>query len=287
MVGKLIDSEISPFAITAWRFLLGGIILIPLALREIKDYSIKIKLPHVFSFVIIGILVVCISMLFLQLSVYHGKASLSALLVSTNPIFVTLFAYLFLHEKINTLHLIGLLIGMVGLILIVAGERTAISLSSNVLWGILFGLGAAITFGIYTVYSKHLILKTGNFTTLSFSFIFGSLILFAYSALSHKQILFHISVYNVLMLLYLSVFVTGIAYLLYFKAVKEIGAARASFYFFLKPAVAVFLAWLIHAEVFLPIQLVGMILIIISLSKNAIIQILYIRKPVVVKDVSN
>jgi drug/metabolite transporter (DMT)-like permease len=274
-VGKLIGDAISPYAITAWRFLTGGLVLLPFAIRERKSGTLNLSVKSFLSFLTAGILNVCISMLLLQLSVFYGKGVLSAIIVSTNPLFVVLMAFLFLKEKITRLHLMGLLLGLIGLFLIIYGEKAALMQSQNLVLGVLFGLAAAFTFGIYTVYTKHLILKYGNLTTLSLTFITGSLSLFVISAVAGKQLLFVLKPVSLAYLMYLSIFVTGIAYILYFKSISAIGAANSSMLFFLKPAVAAILAWSLKNESLNTLQLIGIVIIMISIGRDAVMQLVY------------
>ncbi len=275
VVGKLIGTGISPYGITAWRFLIGGLLLLPLALKEKSIYAKQVSAKDYLKFTLAGILNVCISMLFLQLSIYYGKAVLSAVIVSTNTLFVALFAFFFLKERITKLHIIGLGLGLLGLFFIIYGERVLLSQSRNLVWGVIFGLAAALTFALYTVYSKQLVIRFGNFTTLSFTFIFGAILLFIYSVLSGREVLFDPSLKNILLILYLSMFVTGLAYLLYFSAMQILGAAKASLYFFLKPAVAAILAWLLHRETVNLMQLLGIVIIMLSLSRETVVRFLH------------
>lgn len=275
VVGKLIGTGISPYGITAWRFLIGGLLLLPLALKERTLYPISVAGKDYLKFALAGILNVCISMLFLQLSIFYGKAVLSAVIVSTNTLFVAIFAFFFLKERITKLHILGLGLGLLGLFFIIYGERVLLSQSRNLVLGVAFGLAAALTFALYTVYSKKLVIRFGNFTTLSYTFIFGAILLFTFSILTGKEVMFKPNLKNIVLILYLSVFVTGLAYILYFAAIKRIGAAKASLYFFLKPAVAAILAWLIHRETVNLMQLGGIIIIMLSLSREAVIRFLH------------
>ncbi|MFO7660536.1 MAG: DMT family transporter [Candidatus Cloacimonadaceae bacterium] len=275
VVGKLIGTEISPYGITAWRFLIGGLLLLPFALKERTLYPVSVAGKDYLKFALAGVLNVCISMLFLQLSIFYGKAVLSAVIVSTNTLFVAIFAFFFLKERITKLHMIGLGLGLLGLFFIIYGERVLLSQSRNLVLGVAYGLAAALTFAIYTVYSKKLVVHFGNFTTLSYTFIFGAILLFSFSVLTGKEVLFAPNLKNIVLILYLSVFVTGLAYILYFSAIKRIGAAKASLYFFLKPAVAAILAWLLHRETINLMQLFGIIIIMLSLSREAVIRFLH------------
>jgi drug/metabolite transporter (DMT)-like permease len=69
-------------------------------------------------------------------------------------------------------------------------------------------------------------------------------------------------------MLYLGVIITGLAYVLYFEAMKQLSAARASFYFFLKPALATLLAYFFLGEQLSLLQIGGIVLIMIALSRR-------------------
>ena len=99
LAGKLIGEGINPFAITAWRFLIGGLVLAPFAIRQYKRGKTPIKVSSILQLGGLGILNVVCSMLLLQLAIYYGKASLAALIISMNPLFVSLFAALIIKEK--------------------------------------------------------------------------------------------------------------------------------------------------------------------------------------------
>jgi drug/metabolite transporter (DMT)-like permease len=278
-VGKLIGPGISPYAITAWRFLIGGFIMLPFAIRDIRKRKDSIRAGDFVGFALAGILNVCISMLCLQFSIYYGKANLAALIVSSNPLFVTIFAASLIKEKISRLQVVGIGIGLSGLLLILLGESGAMRNSVSLSLSVLFGLIAATTFALSTVYSKKLIQQHGNLITLCFSFFFGSACLFLYALLTHQTLSFSPSFSNIGLLLYLGIFVSGIAYILYFNAIQVIGTARASIYFFLKPAIACSLAWLIRHETLQRIQIAGIILIMLSLSRGYFLK-LFIKSPV-------
>jgi len=242
--------------------------MLPFALREVRKRKSRIKAQDYLGFALVGVLNVCISMLFLQFSIFYGKANLAALIVSSNPLFVTIFAAALISETITKLQIIELAIGLTGLILIILGESEAILSSANLGMAIIFGLIASTTFALSTVYSKKLVVQLGNMITLCSAFFMGSATLLIFSLLTHKALFFTPTLKNIGLMLYLGIFVSGIAYILYFNAMKVIGAARASMYFFLKPAFACTLAWLIHNEMLESVQLVGIVLIMLSLSRK-------------------
>ena len=101
IAGKLIGENISPTAITAYRFLLGSLLLLFPAIHQWKKLPQKIGVRDWLKMAYPGCLNVGIAMFSLQLSIYYGKASMAAILISSNSIFVAIFAALILKEKLK------------------------------------------------------------------------------------------------------------------------------------------------------------------------------------------
>ncbi len=267
LASKYLGPGVSPYTITAWRFLIGGLVILPFALRQLRKERRALKLAEFPALVFLGFLNVCISMLLLQLSVHFGKASLSAVLVSSNPLFVSIFAYLLLREKLSLFQLLGLALALAGVALLILGEgELAAARYLNLPLSIALGLGAAVTFGFYMVLAKKSLQKHGNALTNSVSFIGGAILLFIYNILARKPLLLDFSWRNAGIMLYLGVLLSGIAYLMYFEAMKGIGAARTSVYFFLKPVIASLLAVLLLAETLSALQILAICVIVSGLA---------------------
>jgi len=267
VTGKLVGAAIDPFTLTAWRFIIGGLILLPLAIRQNKDSGIHLNKSSILRIGSLGILNVCVSMLLLQLAIYYGKASLCANIISMNPLFVSIFAAMLIGEPLTKLKSISILCGTGGLCIIILGERNLfINPSPYLLWGILLAVLAAITFGLFTVLAKSSVLKHGNLVTNSISFLTGGLLLLLINILMKKPFIFSFNASNVAFMAYLGVVITGVSYLLYFEGMKQISAAPASAFFFLKPALASLLAYIVLGETISRIQALGVLLIVLSLS---------------------
>ncbi len=186
---------------------------------------------------------------------------------------------LILKEKTEMRQMIGLGLGCLGLIAIVLGERDFHSGSYlNLTLGIGLALLAALTFGLYTVLTKKTVLQYGNLLTNSISFILGALTLFVLNMILGKPVFFRPDFQMVAVISYLGIFVTGVAYILYFEGMKGLTAAKASQYFFLKPVLASVLAYLFLSEMLTFVQLMGMLFVIVSLSFKAVSGIFFPKK---------
>ena len=266
VTGKMIGTSISPYVITVFRFLIGGLFLLPFALAYKKKKKIKLAARDILRLTLPGIINVCISMLFLQLAVYYGEAAISAILISANSIFVAIFSHLILKEKISLFKIIGLVLGLTGITMIILNQPHNSADAINPALGIFYGCSASITFGLFTVVSKKYIKEYGNLITNSISFINGSLILLILSLLFHRDFNFVLTTKNLLFMLYLGIFISGIGYLTYFEGLKKVSATIGSMFFFLKPIIASVLAYLVFGEKLSSIQILGIFVIITGLN---------------------
>ncbi len=240
-----IAANINPAAMTAIRFVFGGIILLPFAISAIKKHNIKISFKTIFSLFLLSVLLIGASMVPLQYAVLEAKkAELStavvAIIFCCNSVFTAIFSAIILKEKISLRSWIGIFLCLLGIII-----------SSNITSGIgvlsvVLALVSAITMGLYTVISKKFIKAVPGVVQNSFSFIMGGI------ALAIVLLCVNIPILptsgnlalNLGVLAYLGIVVTGIGYAAFFKAIEFGSATVASSAFLIKPVLAPFAALL-------------------------------------------
>ena len=84
-----------------FRFFCGSLILLPFAIKSLKEKEASIEMKDIKQFIFLGFMCVVVSMIFYQLAVVYTKASVVAVIFSCNPVFVMAFAFLFLKEEQN------------------------------------------------------------------------------------------------------------------------------------------------------------------------------------------
>ncbi|GAF40135.1 permease of the drug/metabolite transporter (DMT) superfamily [Agrilactobacillus composti DSM 18527 = JCM 14202] len=276
---KLAGSVFNPIQLNFIRFLIGGLVLLPLALRSMKANDLHIDRKAFASFALTGLLCVIVSMTLFQLAVVYGKASIVAVLFSSNPVFALLFSYLILHEKLSRSSLVSVIVSTIGLLVII----NPFHLSNGV--GMILAVLSAITFGFYSIISRK-VSKNRHFngvTMTCFTFILGSLELALLMGLSHlpivAQLFGHsslakdfvaipyfagISASTILMILFIGIGVTGIGFATYFMAMERSDVSTASLVFFIKPALAPILALILISESIVANTWVGIVVILLG-----------------------
>lgn len=273
---KLAASDFNPLQLNLLRFLIGSIILAPLAIQHLKGSGFSLNKSNILYFLFSGFMCVVVSMTFFQMAIVYSKASIVAILFSCNAVFLIPFAHFFLEEKLTKLSLLSLLISLAGMIFIVNPENL-----TNVT-GMTLSLLAAVTFALYGIIGRRGSLKFGydGVVQSSFSFLAGSAELFVLilitkigpvahwlqsiglGTFSNVPVLQGISWSTLPSLIYLGVFVTGLGFSFYFLAMEETSAATASLVFFIKPALAPILALFILGEAMTVNVLSGIVLIL-------------------------
>lgn len=257
---KLAGSEMDSFQLTFLRFMIGGLLLLPFAIVEMRKNHVRLVLKDFAYLLYVGILGIPLSMLFFQLGVMHSNAATASVLISINPLFTMLFAHFMTDEKLKKNNVIVLLFGLLGILFMIKPWDMQ---EGNTVLGIVLMLLAALFFGLYTVAGKISVQKMGIMAQTSISFILGSLVLLVVMLFMGRPVIDGIAE-NWAIVGYISIFVTGLGYFSYFTAIRLSDATTGSIAFFLKPAIAPFMAVIFLNESILWNTYVGIILILIG-----------------------
>jgi len=243
-VSKIIANDVSPFAITLWRFFIGSLILVPFAAIQIRKEGLKIHRKDLFVMSLLGILFICISMISLQSGVKIASSpSLIAIIFSSNSIFTLLFAILFVKEKMTRNKWLALIFCVIGLILCIDFNQSTGVVS------VLLALFAAVSFSLYTVLSQKYATSLGGAVQTCGVFLLGSFFLLLILLISGEDVMPTWNAVTLPSLLYLGFFVTGVGYWSYFRGIAKGGAMMGALAFFIKPILTPFASFLINGIV--------------------------------------
>ncbi len=274
---KVIANDFNPLQITFTRFFIGGLFLLPFALKEINRRGHGISRHDMGWFAILGFFCVVLSMTLYQMAIVSGQAAVVATLFSANPVFVAIFAFFILHEPLTRFNVAALVFEIVGIVLIVSPWNTSLSLASVTL-----ALLAALVFAFYGALGTRQCALHGGVVVTCMSFLVGSVEMLALIGLGHIPAISGLltggglgifasvplfSGYTLATLpwvLYVCVGVTGCGYAAWFLAMETTSANTASLAFFIKPVLASILAFLLLGEAIPSNMVVGIIIIVIG-----------------------
>lgn len=276
---KAAGGAFNPIQLNLIRFLIGGIVLLPIAWHALRMESRLITWSDVGLFCLTGLACVIVSMTLYQLAIMVDEASTVAVLFSCNPVFALIFSYLILHERLGRANLIAVIVSIVGLIVIVNPMHLTNPL------GLTLSIASALTFGLYSIISRWGSTRHGlnGIVMTCFTFLAGSVELFVLVMITHIPavatamrsvswlqefaaipVLKNVSMQYFWLLFFIGVCVTGGGFAFYFLAMERSDVSTASLVFFIKPALApVLAALLIHEHIMLN-TIIGIVIILIG-----------------------
>lgn len=166
---KTVHGVFAPMQITCLRFLVGGVLLIPFAMRSIRKKNAVLTRKDLGFFACAGFLCVVIAMSLYQMSVTYTRASIVAVIFSCNPIFVTMLAHLLLHEEIHKNHIIALILELTAALIIIDPVHASLDPT-----GALLAILSAAMFSFYSVFGKKRTPRFGGIAVTCLSFLFGA-----------------------------------------------------------------------------------------------------------------
>lgn len=261
---KVAGNDLDPFQLTFLRFLIGGLILLPFGIAEMKKKEIKLDSKDILKLLGVGTIGIPISMVLFQVGIMNCNASSASVMFSINPLFTMVCAHLLTSEKITKQRLAALTIGIIGLVFIIRPWDVQ---EGNTVFGAGCLLLAAITFGFYTVTGKMVSQKIGSVAQAGISFLLGAAVLLIVIIIMGRPVLEGVTD-NIPIILYTGIFVTGLGYYSYFTSIKLSDATTGSFAFFLKPALAPIIAVIVLGETILWNTIAGILIILIASYMN-------------------
>ncbi|GAB4276925.1 MAG: DMT family transporter [Candidatus Rifleibacteriota bacterium] len=237
-----IRNLVAPMLITFWRFAIGSVFLLPIALLRCKSQLKRLNLGDIIRLFLLGIMNIIFSMGAHAVCMKYARASTAAILIAANPIATNFFSWLILKEAMEKKRIIALMLGFSGIIIIALRPDTSIDTPL----GIAAGIASLTGFGLYTVCSKKMIHKFGSLTVTVVSCLTALIAYLPILYFSNSGFLPVASAWP--RLLFLGIVGSGLGYVTFFKALESMPAGKASYLFFFKPPVTILLAWLVLAE---------------------------------------
>ena len=263
---KLGGTAFNSIQLVFLRFLIGGLILLPFAMKELKQKKYRLTRSDWGYLLLLGFICVCFSMAMLQIGVEKINANLASIIISMNPLFTMIFAHFIVHDRFTARKAVVLLVSFTGLLIIVdPGKMMQGNIAVD---GLIITLLSAISFGLYTALGKLRLEKLGGMVQNSFSFLLGSFVLLIYMLAGGLPVIEGINLSSLPLLLYLGVVVTGLGYYAFLKAIAIAGPSNASIAFFIKPVIAPLVAFALLGEKITVNLMIGVVIILLGSMIN-------------------
>lgn len=255
---KIALTEVSPATIVWIRFGIGALILGAAVLAR-RQFALP-KRGDLPMLALLGFIGVTFHQWLQATGLQTAKATNTAWIVATIPVFTALLGWLFLKEKMGWLRVGGIAIAALGVLLIVSdGNLTSLFASGFGAKGDLLILISAPNWAVYTILSRRELARHPAARMMFYVMLFGWLFtcLWIFSAGPGLSEIPALTSKGWTAILMLGIFGSGLAYIAWYDALREIPASQLGVFINIEPLVTTVLAaWMINEPV-APIALLG------------------------------
>lgn len=178
-------------------------------------------------------------------------AAMASLIVTSNPIHTTLFSSLLGIERLTTRKVGGIALAMAGfVVLLLFGSGGGADLSGGHVKGILLVAVGPMSWAIYTVLSKSLVVRYGPIETAAYTTIGGAIgllpVLLFQDGMTGR--LGELSLGGWAVALYMCGLGFVVAYILWYRGLQVLSPSQTAVYIYLCPVFGLIFAWLLLGE---------------------------------------
>jgi drug/metabolite transporter (DMT)-like permease len=242
---KIALRDFDPFTFGIIRFVIS-VILLNLFLLIIGKPLIP-KRKDWFWVALLGFLAIPANQGLLFIGLEYTTPGHSALLYGLTPILVYLFAIPILKERFIFKKLVGILMAFAGVVIILLDRN--ITIEPKFATGDIIIFFGVIAWALYTVFGKTLVKRLGSILAITYTMTFGTLIFLpigAYNTISFSYA--DVTGLSWVAVLFTAIITSGIAYPVWYWALKYMEASKLSVFIYFQPILATVLSYIFLAE---------------------------------------
>lgn len=262
VVARAVHSDATPFALSFWRWLTAAVVLAPFAWRPMLADAPRLR-AHWKPLLLFGFIGTGFYNAIGYCGIQYTTATNALLIQSVTPALIPLFALFLVGERIGAAAIFGVALSCAGVLAIASQLDLTALLALQLNRGDLWLLANVAMWAIYTVCLRW---KPADLHPFSFLFVLMLIGVIQLLPLHGFELATgggaRASLSLVLGVLYIGVFPSLLCYLMWNRAVAEIGAARAGPYLYLVPVFGIALAFTFLGERMHLYHLVGTGLIV-------------------------
>ncbi|MDN5894990.1 MAG: DMT family transporter [Nocardioides sp.] len=252
-----LGNEVTPGALTITRLGIASLVLGLLVSRRRRVWPNRRDWPLL---LLCGVTWFGIYNLALNEAERRIDAGTASMLIQIGPLLATLAAAVFLGERLTHWVVLGLAVGFAGVAIIgMASDGSG----AHDVWGVLLTVLAAVMYAIGIVTQKPLTRRLNPFTITFLSCVIG-LVTAAPFAGEFVDLVQHGSANSWLVLVYLGVFPTALAFSTWAFALTHMDAGKLSITTFLVPVIAIVMAAVLLSETPPPMAYAGGLLCVVG-----------------------
>lgn len=262
IAGKFAVESFGPSTVAFLRFFGAMILLFPI-MWIFDKHKPKITKKDWGLFAILGLTGIAIYNICFFLASVHAPVIKSSLFIATNPIVIAIFSGIFLKETITKNHIIGMIIALSGAFIIITNGQFQAFFEVGFQQIDIVLMIAVLSWALYSVIGKIVLNKFSPITSTTYAVAFGTLLLLPFAIMETSwTTITEASLHSWIAIVYMNVVVTVISFIIYYKGIQKVGAAKAAIFINFMPLSAVIMATIILDESLQIVHFIGAMFIL-------------------------
>lgn len=266
IIARGVIKDIPPVTLAFYRWLSATIIILPFAWKYFTA-ELNILRSNIGFLLLAALTGVSMFNTFVYIAGHFTTAINMALLgTCSSPVMSVIFARIFLKERITRLRIAGMIICIAGVLLLLSRGSFETLLHFSFTKGDWWILAAAFTFAIYNTLVKKKPAKMNSINFLFVIFLTGTVLLVPFYLYELKNSGgFEINLSNLSSILYLGLGASVISFLIWNKAIQNLGSGRTALFGNLIPVFSSIEAVILLNEKITSIHWISFILVVTGL----------------------
>lgn len=240
---KIAYETYPPITLGATRFIAATLILGVLTL--LPKNRVRLEKKDILPVAVSGLMGITLYAVLQNIAMQWTSASSATLIIASYPIITLLLETLIYKTKLSAVKVIGILIAIGGVVILSYVKAEA--RQQNELLGIVLLIVAGIAWAFYNFLTKKVVNRYPSISLLFYQTLFGTLFMLPLSMFERAQWQAP-TLMTFSMMLFLGVFCSVIAFLLYNLGLKKLSPSSVTSMLNLVPIFGVFFSWLLLGE---------------------------------------
>lgn len=239
------------------RYLIACVVLV-IATTMIERGLPRLSRQQIIATLLLGTTGIFAYNLFFLGALAHLPASRTSLIIALNPVVTIAASAVLLHERLGLRRWLGVVIALAGVWIVISRGEVASTVSGAIGTGELLMFGGVCAWAAYTLIGRTVLEGLTPFSATTYAALWGTLMLALASIPDFRGLgVQDFGLPVILSLIYLGVLGTGVAFVWYYRALQELGAARTVIFNNLVPVFGATFGVLLLGEPLLPSMLIG------------------------------
>jgi drug/metabolite transporter (DMT)-like permease len=262
VAGRILANHVDAYSASFLRFAIASLVIL-ISIRVIEGKLPGLNIKQLIGVTCLGMTGIFAYNIFFFNGLQTVTAGRAGMIISLNPVSISLLSIIFFKEKVTFLKASGITLSLSGALVVITNGNLLMIFSTSLTQGDLFIFGCVASWVSYSIIGKMVLVDLSPLVSVGYASLIGAILLF-FPAVANGLLysLPKISINDWGALSFLGVFGTALAFFWYYEGILRIGPIKTGIFINFVPISAIILAYLILDEPITVSLAVGAVMVI-------------------------